>query len=89
MLPGAQIMTPWPWRRFPQQLEKAHSCHQTQSCRHAAAQRKRPLLALERALPALALVHPCKSWSCSTTAFTRLRRSAWVHRSSREGCKIS
>ena len=75
MLPGAQLMTPWPWRRFPQQREKAHSCLQTQSCRHAAAQRRRPLLAPERALPALALVHPCTSWSCSVTALMPRRQA--------------
>ena len=75
MLPGAQIMTPWPWRRFPQQLEKAHSCHQTQSCRRAAAQRRRPLLALERALAVLALVHPCKSWTAFVTALMPPRQA--------------
>ena len=75
MLPGAQLTTPWPWRRFPQRLEKAHSCLRRQSCRHAAAQRRRPLPAPERALPVLALVHPCESWSGSVTALMPPRQA--------------
>ena len=63
MLCGAHIMTPWPWRRLPPQLEEGRSCRRIQSFRHAAAQRTHPLQAPGRALAASALVHPCKMTS--------------------------